>query len=60
MNGAEKLAAAIAWLGPKWVLHPARRVPRGNYEQKVLRCDVAATFKRIQKELDKAKEGSPS
>lgn len=53
MNHDEKLAAAIAWLGPKWVLHPDRRVPKGNYEQQVLRCNVAATFKRIQKQIGK-------
>lgn len=53
MNYAEKLEAAIAWLGPRWVLHPDRRVTKGNYEQRVLRCDVAATFKRVQKQLAK-------
>ena len=58
MNYAEKLEAAISWLGPKWVLHPERRVQKGNYEQRVLRCDVAATFKRVQKQL--AKEPSDS
>lgn len=53
MNYAEKLAAAIAWLGPRWVLHPDKRVTKGNYEQRVMRCDVAATFKRVQKQLAK-------
>lgn len=53
MNHAEKLEAAIAWLGPRWVLHPDRRIAKGNYEQRVLRCDVAATFKRVQKQLSK-------
>ena len=51
MNYDEKLEAAIAWLGPKWVLHPERRVPKGNYIQAVLKCDVEKTFKRIRKEL---------
>lgn len=51
----KKLDNAIAWLGDKWVLHPSRRVPKGNYEVKTLRVDVAATFKRMQKQL--AKEG---
>lgn len=49
----KKLDQAIAWLGEKWVLHPSRRVPKGNYEQRVMRCDVAATFKRVQKQLVK-------
>ena len=53
MNYAEKLEAAIAWLGPKWVLHPERRVPKGNYEQRVLRCDVAATIKWSQQQIAK-------
>lgn len=53
MNHTEKLDAAIDWLGPRWVLHPERRVPKGNYIQAVLKCDVAATFKRVQKQLAK-------
>ena len=48
----KKLDEAIAWLGEKWVLHPARRVPKGNYEVKTLRVDVAATFKRVQKQIN--------
>ena len=51
MNYDEKLEAAISWLGPKWVLHPERRVQKGNYIQAVLKCDVEKTFKRIRKEL---------
>lgn len=49
----KKLDQAIDWLGERWVLHPARRVQKGNYEQKVMRCDVAATFKRLQKQMAK-------
>ena len=49
----KKLDEAVAWLGEKWVLHPSRRVPKGNYEQKTMRCDVGATFKRIQKQMAK-------
>ena len=46
MTNAEKLAAAKEWLGSRWVLHPDRRVARGNYEPRVMRVDVAATFGR--------------
>ncbi len=49
----KKLDEAVDWLGEKWVLHPSRRVPKGNYEQKTMRSDVGATFKRIQKQLAK-------
>lgn len=49
----KKLDNAISWLGEKWVLHPSRRVPKGSYEQKIMRVDVGATFKRIQKQLAK-------
>lgn len=49
----KKLDQAIAWLGEKWVLHPSRRVPKGNYETRIQRCDVAATIKRVQKQIAK-------
>ncbi|MCA9233256.1 MAG: hypothetical protein KDA57_21610 [Planctomycetales bacterium] len=48
----KRLDDAIAWLGEKCVLHPARRVPKGNYEVKTMRCNVAETFKRVQKQLN--------
>lgn len=40
-------------MGASYVCHASRRVQKGNYEQKVLRVDVASTFKRIQKQLAK-------
>ena len=49
----DKLDAAVDWLGERWVLHPARHVQRGNYEQKALKCDVAATIKKAQKQMAK-------
>ena len=44
MTSAEKLEKAKEWLGTRWVLHPDRRVQKGNYEPHVMRCDVAKTF----------------
>lgn len=43
-----KTRAAIEYLGPKWVGHPARRIKRGTYkEPEAIRVDLAATFARI-------------
>ena len=48
-----RLAAAIEYLGPKWVLHPARRIPKGSYKEPIVqRVDVAATFKAARKRLN--------
>lgn len=58
MNRAEKLAAAIEFLGSHWVLHESRRVPKGNYEQPVMRCDVAKTFERVRRRFTGAIEPS--
>jgi hypothetical protein len=45
-----KRAAAIEWLGARWVLHPSRRIPKGSYKEPVVqRVDVAATFKAFRK-----------
>ena len=49
MTNAEKLAAAIKELGPRWVLHESRRIQRGSYiEPHVMRCNVAETFERVR------------
>lgn len=48
-----KLKEAIDTLGPRYVLHPLRRVAKGNYEQTTMRCDVEATFKRVRKSQQK-------
>jgi len=54
----KKLDDAIDWLGEKWVRHPARRVPKGNYEVKTMRCDVAATFKRVLKQANASSDAA--
>ena len=51
MTNAEKLAKAIETLGSHWVLHPSRRVPRGDYEPVVQRCNVAETFARVRRRM---------
>lgn len=51
MTHTEKLAAAIAYLGEHWVLHPARRVLKGHYEPIVQRCDVQKTFDAVRKRM---------
>jgi len=52
----EKLARAIEWMGPRYVLHPANRVPRipVSHQQELHRTDVASTFKRIRKSMEKS------
>lgn len=55
MTATEKLAAAIAYLDKRWVLHPSRRVPKGSYEHPVMRCNVEETFARERKRLAKEK-----
>lgn len=50
-----ELRSAIEYLGPKWVLHPSRRIPKGSYKEPVVqRVDVAATFKAARKRLEAA------
>ena len=52
MTMTEKLAAAIAWLDTRWVLHPANHVQRGDYStQNNRHVDVAATFARVRERL---------
>lgn len=51
MTMAEKLEAAITFLGSRYVLHPSRRIPRGNYELPIQKCDVQATFARVRSRL---------
>ena len=57
MSYAVKLEAAILWLGPRYVLHPSRRVEKLKEAQQseLLRADVAATFKRVRKAQEAAK-----
>ena len=48
MNNAEKLAAAIEWMGPRYVFHPSRavkRIPAGQHLA-MHTSDIAATFKK--------------
>jgi hypothetical protein len=48
----EQRAAAIEKMGERYVGHPSRRVPRGQYEQKESHgADVAATFARVREKL---------
>jgi hypothetical protein len=51
MTNIEKLQAAIDWLGPRYVLHPSRRIPRGNYEPEVIRTNLRETFDRVAKRM---------
>lgn len=54
MTHDEKLAAAIAWLGKRWCLHAANRIPRGDYSTPNNRTvDVSATFTRARKRMTK-------
>lgn len=53
MTADEKIQAAKEWLGTRWVLHPDRRVQRGNYEPHVMRCDVAKTFAKEFQRLNR-------
>ncbi len=57
MSYAVKLEAAILWLGPRYVLHPSRRVEKLKEAQQseLLRADVASTFKRVRKAQEAAK-----
>lgn len=41
-----KLDEALKYLGEKWVFHPKRRIPKGNYETVLNRVDVAETVRR--------------
>lgn len=50
MTHAEKLQAAIAGLGKRYVLHPSQRIPKGDYSTPNNRAvDVAATFARVSR-----------
>lgn len=46
---------AIAWLGPRYVLHRSRRVQklRQSNQQDIHKADVAATFRKIARQLEK-------
>ncbi len=50
MNMLEKLDAAVEWLGPRWVFHPARHVQRIPPEQQITmhRADVTKTWQRAR------------
>ena len=52
----EKLERAIAWMGPRYVLHPENRVQKIPFsqQQEMYRTDVAATFKRVRKSMEKS------
>ena len=54
MTHAEKLAAAIAYLGKRYVCHPANFVPKGDYEMKHTKTDLAETFARVKRRKDVA------
>lgn len=50
---ADKRAAAISKLGERYVCHPARRVPRGQYDQRESHgADVAATWAAYRAKLE--------
>lgn len=51
MTNAEKLASAIDWLADRYVLHPSRRIPKGDYEPRVIRTNIAETFERVRSRL---------
>ena len=52
MSYTAKLEAAIAWLGSHYVLHPDRRIKRGDYQpQEIHRADVALTFARVRERM---------
>ena len=57
MNASEKLAAAITWLGPRWVFHAKRRIKRipPGKQLSMHKADVGATFRR---ELDRLGQGA--
>ena len=56
MNYEEKLSAAIAWMGKRWVFHPERRIRKGDYTTpEIHKADVAATFKREWARLEQDK-----
>lgn len=52
----EKLARAIEWMGPRYVLHPEKRVKKipVSHQQEMHRTDVAATFRRVRKSMEKS------
>jgi hypothetical protein len=52
----EKLERAIEWMGPRYVLHPENRVQKIPLpqQQEMYRTDVAATFKRVRKSMEKS------
>ena len=43
----EKRRRAIAYLGTKWVLHPANYQKRGDYEHPVQKVNLWKTFERL-------------
>ena len=46
---SQKLEAAISYLGPRYVLHPDRRIKRGDYmPQEIHGADVAATWAKYR------------
>lgn len=51
MSPEEKLASAINFLGERWVLHPSRKIPKGDYQPPVMKANVAATFARVRDRL---------
>jgi len=46
----EKRRRAIAYLGQKWVLHPANFQPRGDYEHPVQKVNLWDTFARLKEQ----------
>ena len=49
----QKLEAAKNWLGKRYCLHAARRVPKLDRPLKSRGADLQETFKRIQKGMNK-------
>lgn len=47
ISADQKRAAALRWLGQRWVLHPANRVKRLDKPLPPL-ADVAATLARVR------------
>ena len=46
----QKIERAIAYLGPRWICHPSRRIERLKEGQQsdIHKADVAATFRKAR------------
>jgi hypothetical protein len=55
MSYAHKIEKAIAYLGPRYICHPSRRVERLKEARQsdIHKADVAGTFKRVRKIMER-------